>query len=96
MNEALTIQKPHRRHVDTIEKSTDEPFLRLLLNVAHAASEIPSTLGFETGCVTRARTNANPFALVVQVQVFYRAVKQTGPVAINLKLSYGHCSSWLS
>ncbi len=43
LNEALMIQKPHRNHVDPIEKSTNEPVLKLLLKVAHAGLEIPST-----------------------------------------------------
>ncbi len=40
-NEALTTQKLHRNHNDTIEESTDEPVLELLLKVAHADLEIP-------------------------------------------------------
>ena len=43
LNEALTTLKLHRNHIDTIEQSTDEPVLQLLLNVAHADLEIPST-----------------------------------------------------
>ena len=43
LNEALTTQKLHRNHIDPIKKSTDEPVLELLLNVAHADLEIPST-----------------------------------------------------
>ena len=43
LNEALTSQKLHRNHIETIEQSTDEPVLELLLNVAHADLEIPST-----------------------------------------------------
>ena len=43
LNEALTTQKLHRNHIDAIEESTDEPVLGLLLNVAHADLEIPST-----------------------------------------------------
>ncbi len=43
LNEALTIQKLHRNHIDPIEQSKDEPVLELLLNVAHADLEIPST-----------------------------------------------------
>ena len=42
-NEALTTQKLHRNHIHPINKSTDEPVLELLLNVAHADLEIPST-----------------------------------------------------
>ena len=43
LNEALTTQKLHRNHIDAIEQSTNEPVLELLLNVAHADLEIPST-----------------------------------------------------
>ncbi len=43
LNEALTTQKLHRNHIDPIEQSTDESVLELLLNVAHAGLEIPST-----------------------------------------------------
>ena len=45
LNEALTrtTQKLHRNHIDTIEQATDEPILELLLNLAHADIEIPST-----------------------------------------------------
>ena len=42
-NEALTTQKLHRNHIHPIKQSTDEPVLELLLNVAHADLEIPST-----------------------------------------------------
>ena len=43
LNEALTTQKLHRNHIHPINKSTDEPVLELLLNVAHADLENPST-----------------------------------------------------
>ena len=43
LNEALTTQKLHRNHIHPIKKSTDKPVLELLLNVAHADLEIPST-----------------------------------------------------
>ena len=43
LNEALTTQKRHRNHMHPIKHSTDEPVLELLLNVAHADLEIPST-----------------------------------------------------
>ena len=43
LNEALTTQKLHRNHIHPIKKSTDESVLELLLNVAHADLEIPST-----------------------------------------------------
>jgi hypothetical protein len=43
LNEALTTQKLHRNHIHPIKQSTDEPVLGLLLNVAHADLEIPST-----------------------------------------------------
>ncbi len=43
LNEALTTQKLHRSHVDPIKQSIDEPVFELLLNVAHADLEIPST-----------------------------------------------------
>ncbi len=36
LNEALTIQKPYRNHVDPIEKSSNESVFKLLLNLAHA------------------------------------------------------------
>ncbi len=39
LNEALTTQKLHRNHIDTIEESTDEPVLEFLLNIAHADLE---------------------------------------------------------
>ncbi len=41
--EASTTQKLHRNYIDTIQQSTDEPVLELLLNLAHADLEIPST-----------------------------------------------------
>ena len=37
-DEALTTQKLHRNHIDTIEESTDEPVWELLLNVAHGST----------------------------------------------------------
>ena len=43
LNETLTTQKLHRNHIHPIKQSTDEPVLELLLNVAHADLEIPST-----------------------------------------------------
>ena len=43
LNEALTTQKLHRNHIETIEQSKDEPVLELLLNIAHADLEISST-----------------------------------------------------
>ena len=43
LNEALTTQKLHRKHIHPIKQSTDKPVLELLLNVAHADLEIPST-----------------------------------------------------
>jgi hypothetical protein len=43
LTEELITQKLHRNHIDTIEQSTDEPVLELLLKVAHADLEIPST-----------------------------------------------------
>ena len=43
LNEALTTQKLHRNHIHLIKQSTDKPILELLLNVAHADLEIPST-----------------------------------------------------
>ena len=43
LNEALTTQKFHRNHIETIEQSKDEPVLELLLNIAHADLEISST-----------------------------------------------------
>ena len=43
LNEAFTTQKSHINHLSPIEKSTDEPVLKLLLNIAHAGLEIPST-----------------------------------------------------
>jgi hypothetical protein len=43
LNEALATQKLHRNHIDPIKQSTDEPDLELLLNIAHADLEIPST-----------------------------------------------------
>jgi hypothetical protein len=39
LNEAFTTQKSYRNHVDPIEKSTDEPVLKFLLNIAHAGLE---------------------------------------------------------
>ena len=42
LNEALTTQKLHRNHIQSIKQSTDESVLELLLNVAHADLEIPS------------------------------------------------------
>ena len=32
LDKALTTQKPHRNHVEPIEKSTDQPVLKLLHN----------------------------------------------------------------
>ena len=43
LNEAFTTQKLHRNHIHPIEPSTDGPILELMLNVAHADLEIPST-----------------------------------------------------
>ena len=43
LNEALATWKLHRNHIDPIEQSTDDPVLELLLNIAHADLEIPST-----------------------------------------------------
>ena len=44
LNKAFPTQKPHRNNVDPIEKSTDEPVLKLLLNIAHAGLEFLWTL----------------------------------------------------
>jgi len=43
LNEALATWKLHRNHIDPIEQSTDDPVLELLLKIAHADLEIPST-----------------------------------------------------
>ena len=37
LNKALTTQKLHRKHIDTIEQSTDEPVLELLLNAQRSS-----------------------------------------------------------
>ena len=41
LNKASMTQKPHRKHVEPIEKSNDQPVLKLLHNVAHAGLEFP-------------------------------------------------------
>ena len=43
LNEELTTHKLDRNHIHPIKKSTDEPVLELLLNIAHADLEISST-----------------------------------------------------